>query len=90
MILICVYHANRSSNFRAPMYVCICRAVTDTAIRRAVEEEGVRTLRELSRETGAGTQCGSCVATARAILDEALAAQAPPRALAQLRVVAVT
>ena len=71
------------------MYVCICRAVTDTTIRRAVEE-GVRTLPELSRETGAGTQCGSCVPTARAILDEALAAQEPPRVAPELRVVAVT
>lgn len=71
------------------MYVCICRAVTDTAIRRAVEE-GVRTLPELSRETGAGTQCGSCVATARAILEEAVAAQSPPRAVPELRIVAVS
>ena len=75
------------TDFETPtMYVCICQAVTDTTIRRAVEE-GVTTLPELSLRTGAGTQCGSCVPTARAILDEALAERNAPPSAVNLRVV---
>ena len=54
------------------MYVCLCHAVTDHAIRGAVER-GVSTFRELSFNTGCGTQCGSCVQTARKILKDAVA-----------------
>jgi bacterioferritin-associated ferredoxin len=68
------------------MYICICQAVTDTAIRRAVDE-GVTTLPELSLKTGAGTQCGSCVPMAREILDEALAERDALPSAVNLRVV---
>jgi len=68
------------------MYICICQAVTDTAIRRAVDE-GVTTLPELSLRTGAGTQCGSCIPTARQIMDEALAEQNAPPSEVNLRIV---
>jgi bacterioferritin-associated ferredoxin len=68
------------------MYVCICQAVTDTVIRRAVDE-GVTTLPELSLRTGAGTQCGSCIPMAREILDEALAEQGAPPSAVNLQVV---
>jgi bacterioferritin-associated ferredoxin len=53
------------------MYVCICNAVTDSAIRQAVSE-GARSLRDLSAQTGCSTQCGRCVHVARDVLDEAL------------------
>ena len=53
------------------MYVCICQAVSDSAIRKVVDE-GVNSFRELSAKTGCGTQCGSCVKMAREILDKAL------------------
>lgn len=56
------------------MYVCVCKAVSDNRIKRMVEE-GVTTLREISRETALGTCCGKCVPAARAVLSEALAAQ---------------
>ncbi len=62
------------------MYVCVCKAVTDRAIRRAVREDGVTTLRELSRMHGVGTGCGKCVPEARRLLAEALA-EAPARSL---------
>ena len=68
------------------MYICICKAVTDTAIRRAVDD-GVRTMSELSMRTGAGTQCGSCVAKACTVLDEALAEREALPSAANLRVV---
>ena len=68
------------------MYVCICHAVTDSAIRKAVSE-GVRSLRELSFRTGCSTQCGSCAELAQQVLDEALSLPtAPP--LVELKVVA--
>ena len=54
------------------MYVCICNAVSDTEIRQAVDR-GTGSFRELMMQTGCGTQCGSCVPHARAILDERLA-----------------
>ena len=68
------------------MYICICQAVTDTAIRRAVDE-GVTTLPELGLRTGAGTQCGTCVPKAREILDEALAERNAPPSAVNLRIV---
>jgi bacterioferritin-associated ferredoxin len=54
------------------MYICICNAVTDSAIRDAVED-GARSLRELSFRTGCSTQCGRCVGRAREVMNEALA-----------------
>ena len=56
------------------MIVCVCKAVSDRTIRRAVVE-GLSSLRELSRETGLGTCCGKCVPQAREVLGEALSAQ---------------
>jgi bacterioferritin-associated ferredoxin len=53
------------------MYICICHAVSDSAIRHAVEE-GVNNFRDLSFRTGCGTQCGSCVQQAREIMDQTL------------------
>jgi len=49
------------------MYVCICNAVTDKAIRAAVAE-GARSIRDLNRELDVGGQCGKCTCVARAIL----------------------
>ena len=51
------------------MYVCICNAVTDHAIREAAES-GVRTLAELTQRTGCGDCCGNCVDLAAEILAE--------------------
>ncbi len=54
------------------MYVCVCKAVSDRQIRRAVREDGVVSLRELTREYGLGTCCGKCVPQARELLTETL------------------
>ncbi len=54
------------------MIVCICKAVNDRAIRRAVAD-GVETFDELQFELGVGTCCGKCVATACEVLCEARA-----------------
>lgn len=56
------------------MYVCLCKGVTCSAIRSAVNEQGVASLRELSRNLGVATQCGKCAHSARQVLNEALGA----------------
>jgi bacterioferritin-associated ferredoxin len=61
------------------MYVCVCNAVSDSAIRKAVEN-GVS-------ETGCGTQCGSCVPHARAVMDTCLAENGKPVSNVKLQVV---
>ena len=55
------------------MFICVCKAVTDKRIQRAVQCGEVLSLRELTREFGVGTCCGKCVPTARGVLMEALA-----------------
>jgi bacterioferritin-associated ferredoxin len=56
------------------MYVCVCKAVTDGQIRKAVDQ-GCCSMRELRNELGVATQCGRCAVSAREVLDEALAEQ---------------
>lgn len=41
------------------MYVCVCKAVTDTQIKRAINE-GVCSRRELFKCLGVGGDCGKC------------------------------
>ncbi len=53
------------------MYVCLCKGVSDKAIRRSVEE-GARSWREVQRETGCGTQCGKCACMGKAITRETI------------------
>jgi bacterioferritin-associated ferredoxin len=64
-------HEQTTFGYDFAMYVCICNAVNESAIRQAVED-GVTSFRGLSLRTGCGTQCGSCVKQAREILDRAL------------------
>ncbi|MGQ5524311.1 bacterioferritin-associated ferredoxin [Chitinimonas sp. PSY-7] len=51
------------------MYVCICNAVTDKQIRRAVEN-GCDTMRDLRMELGVAGCCGKCAPDARALMLE--------------------
>ena len=41
------------------MYACICAAVTDVAVAKAICD-GARTTDAIGTVTGAGTSCGSC------------------------------
>jgi bacterioferritin-associated ferredoxin len=41
------------------VYVCHCRGVSDQVVQAAVEA-GDRTIEELGRSCGAGTDCGGC------------------------------
>lgn len=54
------------------MYVCICEAVTDRDIRRAVLQGKANCLRSARRETGACGQCGKCAANVRAVITEGI------------------
>ncbi len=51
------------------MFVCHCRAVTDRAIRGAIEA-GASDPRELARHCGAGSRCGGCWPALEAMLAE--------------------
>jgi bacterioferritin-associated ferredoxin len=68
------------------MYICICHAVTDSAIHTAVSA-GASSFRDLSGATGCGTQCGGCVAQAREVMNEALTDQGSQASREQLRIV---
>jgi bacterioferritin-associated ferredoxin len=68
------------------MYICICKAVNETAIRRLVNE-GVNGFRDLSVRTGCGTQCGSCINLAREVMDRMLAEAGSPLSKVELEVV---
>lgn len=41
------------------MYVCVCLAVTDTTVREAIEG-GCSTRHAVTRQCGAGGDCGAC------------------------------
>ena len=71
------------------MYVCICHAVNDSAIRKAVKA-GVSCFRDLSVRTGCGTQCGSCVKLAREVMDQALIEAGSSLSAVELQVVLST
>jgi bacterioferritin-associated ferredoxin len=49
------------------MYVCVCRAVSDSKVRQAVAQ-GACTLRALKDQLGVGSVCGRCVPEARQLI----------------------
>jgi bacterioferritin-associated ferredoxin len=49
------------------MYVCVCHAVTDRQIRRAVEQ-GARTLGDVQMQLPVGACCGRCEDSAREVI----------------------
>ncbi|TDJ35531.1 MAG: hypothetical protein E2O56_00875 [Gammaproteobacteria bacterium] len=57
------------------MYVCVCNAVTENAIREAVDN-GVRSLAELRLHTGCSMACGTCQDLAEELLAEAIEVRA--------------
>ncbi len=52
------------------MYICICKGVTDGAIREAVYN-GAERMRDLKSGLGVTEQCGICACQAKAVLDQA-------------------
>ncbi|WP_083765018.1 bacterioferritin-associated ferredoxin [Sodalis glossinidius] len=59
------------------MYVCLCNAVSDKAIRVAVRLHQPQTFQQLKRLVPVGTQCGKCVCVARRIMEDELQHIAP-------------
>ncbi len=53
------------------MYVCICKGITDTQIRAAVED-GASSLRDVHSALGVASQCGKCGIIARDIVRDSL------------------
>ena len=51
------------------MYVCLCRAVTDRAVRRAVAR-GAGCVEDLVASCGAGARCGGCHDELQRLLSE--------------------
>lgn len=54
-----------------PMYVCLCKQITDTQIRAAVQD-GASSFRDVRNTLGVASQCGKCGTLTREILREAL------------------
>ncbi len=54
------------------MYVCLCKAVTDSEIIEAVDN-GAHHLEHLEEHHGVGTGCGCCRETAQQLIDQRLA-----------------
>ena len=53
------------------MYICICKGITDTAIREAVFQ-GADRMRDLKTCLGVSEQCGICACHAKEVLEQAL------------------
>jgi bacterioferritin-associated ferredoxin len=53
------------------MYICICKAVSDKAIRQEIAA-GASSMRELRQCLGVGSQCGQCVSAAQQLLSKEL------------------
>jgi bacterioferritin-associated ferredoxin len=53
------------------MYVCICKGITDTQIRNAVQD-GASSIREVRQALGVASQCGKCGILASEIVRESL------------------
>ena len=53
------------------MYVCLCKGITDTQIRAAIQD-GASSLKDVRNTLGVASQCGKCGMLAREILREAL------------------
>ncbi|MDO9104431.1 MAG: (2Fe-2S)-binding protein [Methylovulum sp.] len=56
------------------MYVCVCKAVTDTQIKNAIGE-GVCTRKQLFQCFGVGGDCGKCNKQLRELLGDNLPKQ---------------
>ena len=56
------------------MYVCICKGITDTQIRSAVEH-GASSVRDIRNSLGVASQCGRCGDLASEIVRQSLQTQ---------------
>jgi bacterioferritin-associated ferredoxin len=56
----CLALPNHSIEGDEAMYVCICRAVTESVVRGCIAD-GARTVKDVVTSCKAGTGCGTCV-----------------------------
>ena len=56
---------------RFVVYVCVCQAVREAEVRRAVAA-GVDDVEQLGEQLGVGLSCGTCREVAQALIDERL------------------
>ncbi len=61
------------------MYICICKAITDTQIRAAVDN-GVNSVCKLRKKFGLASSCGSCIKMTESILKENSKKEVKPNA----------
>lgn len=54
------------------MFVCMCYGITDKQIENAVRENSVGNIRDLKKQLGVGSQCGTCVDMAVSIIDKTI------------------
>lgn len=52
------------------MYVCLCNAVSDKVIRKAIEQHRPINLQQLRQLVPVGNGCGKCLRQTKAILQE--------------------
>jgi bacterioferritin-associated ferredoxin len=55
------------------MYVCLCKGVTSQTVSEVVAQ-GASTTKKVAKACGAGSECGRCRRTVRAIINAALMA----------------
>lgn len=53
------------------MYICLCKAVTDSHIREAVEN-GATNFGQVRKELGLASQCGKCGILAREVFNQSM------------------
>jgi bacterioferritin-associated ferredoxin len=53
------------------MYICLCKAITDSHIREAVAN-GATHFSQVRKELGLASQCGKCGLIARQVFNESL------------------
>lgn len=57
------------------MYVCLCKGITDTQIRAAIQA-GASTMRDLRNTLGVASQCGKCGVLTRDIVRDSMVGMA--------------
>ncbi|MFZ4835785.1 bacterioferritin-associated ferredoxin [Rouxiella sp. Mn2063] len=55
------------------MYVCLCNAVSDKAIRKVIQQHRPDSLKQLRQLVPIGTDCGKCIRQAREIFEQEVA-----------------
>lgn len=53
------------------MYVCICHGINEKDIQEAVDD-GAKSVRDVRRSHGVGSQCGKCVCHAAKVIKDSL------------------